>query len=71
VPVLFRASANLPGISPSAGVAAAASLGYAGFLIGPPLIGWGAAHSSLNLALGALAVMGVALLAGRRLVTRA
>jgi MFS family permease len=71
VPVLFRASANLPGISPSAGVAAAASLGYAGFLIGPPLIGWGAAHSSLNLALGTLAVMGVALLAGRRLVTRA
>lgn len=71
VPVLFRASANLPGISPSAGVAAAATLGYAGFLLGPPLIGWGAAQSSLNLALGALAMMGVALLTGRRLVLRA
>lgn len=71
VPVLFRASANLPGISPSAGVAAAATLGYAGFLLGPPLIGWGAGYSSLNVALGVLAVMGVALLAGRRLVMRA
>lgn len=71
VPVLFRASANLPGISPSAGVAAAATLGYAGFLLGPPLIGWGAAQSSLNIALGVLAIMGVALLAGRRLVMRA
>ncbi len=71
VPVLFRASANLPGISPSAGVAAAATLGYAGFLLGPPLIGWGAAQSSLNMALGVLAIMGLALLAGRRLVMRA
>lgn len=71
VPVLFRASANLPGISPSAGVAAAATLGYAGFLLGPPLIGWGAAQSSLNIALGVLAIMGLALLAGRRLVMRA
>lgn len=71
VPILFRASANLPGVSPSAGVAAAATLGYAGFLLGPPLIGWGAGHSSLNIALGVLALMGLALLAGRRLVMRA
>lgn len=70
VPVLFRAAANLPGISPGAGVAAAASLGYAGFLVGPPLIGWGAGLTSLNIALGSLAGAGLVLVLGRRLVVR-
>lgn len=39
VPVLFSAAGNVPGIPAATGVAAAASAGYAGFLLGPPLIG--------------------------------
>lgn len=39
VPVLFSAAGNLPGIPAATGVAAAASAGYAGFLLGPPIIG--------------------------------
>ena len=39
VPVLFSAAGALPGVSAATGVAAAASAGYAGFLIGPPVIG--------------------------------
>jgi MFS family permease len=41
VPVLFSAAGQAPGISPGMGVAMVATLGYAGLLLGPPLIGFG------------------------------
>ncbi len=41
VPVLFSTAAQIPGIAPSAGVAMVATLGYGGYLMGPPLIGFG------------------------------
>jgi MFS family permease len=39
VPVLFSAAGETGGTTPGVGVAMAASLGYAGFLLGPPAIG--------------------------------
>ncbi|MGO4389192.1 MFS transporter [Microvirga sp. 2YAF29] len=41
VPVLFSAAAQMKGIAPSVGVAMVATLGYGGYLGGPPLIGFG------------------------------
>jgi MFS family permease len=39
VPVLFRAAGGVPGISQSAAIAAVSTIGWLGFLSGPPLIG--------------------------------
>jgi len=42
VPVLFSTAGETKGVPPSIGVAMVATLGYAGLLLGPPLIGFGA-----------------------------
>ena len=52
VPVLFGAAGRIPGQSPGAAIAALATIGYAGFLVGPPVIGFVADATSLTLALG-------------------
>ncbi len=67
VPVLFSAAGSLPGQGAGSGVAAVATLGYAGFLIGPPLIGFAAQAFSLRVGLGlvALGCLAVALTARR------
>ena len=52
VPVLFSAAATVKGLTPGAGIAMVASLGYVGFLIGPPLIGFIAEEFNLNYGLG-------------------
>ena len=56
VPVLFGAAGRLPDTQPGAGIAATASVGYLGFLVGPPLIGFVGEISSLGTALGLLVV---------------
>lgn len=59
VPVMFAASARVPGVSPAHGVAAVSSVGYLGFMVGPPLIGALARWSSLTAALWAVALFAV------------
>jgi MFS family permease len=54
VPVLFSTAGQIPGIPPSMGVAMVATLGYAGLLLGPPLIGFGGDLVSLRAMLGVL-----------------
>lgn len=61
-PVLFNAATRVPGVSRAAAIAAVTSIGYSGFLIGPPLIGGLAQASSLTAAL-AVVVVGAAVLA--------
>ena len=39
VPVLFRAAGSTPGVSAGAGIAAVSTIGWFGFLAGPPAIG--------------------------------
>jgi hypothetical protein len=50
--MLFRAAAQIPGISAGHGIAAVSTAGYCGFLAGPPLIGLSAEVVSLPAALG-------------------
>lgn len=62
VPVLFTAAGQTPGIAPGMGIAAVASVGYFGFLLGPPVIGFVARATSLTSGLGLVAVL-IALIA--------
>lgn len=55
VPNFFRGSTLESRLSPSRSIAAVSSLGFAGFLVGPPLIGAIAQLSSLPIAMGAVA----------------
>ena len=66
VPVLFRAAASTATVSASAGVAAVSTIGWFGFLAGPPAIGFVASAAGLRAALGivVLATLTLAILAG-------
>ena len=39
VPILFSAGAGIEGVPPGVGVAMVATIGYGGFLLGPPMLG--------------------------------
>ena len=51
VPILFRAAGSIPGISASIGVATVSTIGWLGFLAGPPAIGFAAGAVGLRTAL--------------------
>ena len=57
IPVLFRASGLIPGIPSGTGIAALTTMGYCGFLAGPPLVGFAADVVGLPLALGVPAAL--------------
>ena len=57
IPLLFGAAGNLPGFPPGAGIAGVATIGYAGFLVGPLLIGTIAELFSLRTAFFIIALM--------------
>lgn len=57
VPLLFSAAAKMPGLAPGTGIAAVASAGVVGFLIGPPLIGLIGEHFGLSTGLGLVSVL--------------
>ena len=48
VPTLFRAAGSQPGIPAAVGIAAVSTMGYAGGLIGPPVIGTVAGIATLR-----------------------
>jgi MFS family permease len=67
VPLVFSQAGKVGGMSPSAAIAAASTIGFIGFLLGPPLIGWIAAASSLRWSFLVIAVLGLGIAAfGRR-----
>jgi fucose permease len=69
VPILYSASGRRAG---SAGVAAVSTVGYTGFVVGPPAIGGlSAMLGSLAAALAAVAALAVAIAAGAGVVRRA
>ena len=51
VPILYNAATRVPGVSRAAAIASVSSIGYAGFMIGPPLIGGLAQAFSLTAAM--------------------
>ncbi|MGI8745897.1 MAG: MFS transporter [Bryobacteraceae bacterium] len=52
VPLAFGAGGRITKVSPGAGIATITGLGYIGFLVGPPLIGFTAQMLTLRYALG-------------------
>lgn len=57
VPAVFSAAGRLPGLHPGTAVATVSAFGWAGFVIGPPIIGHVAAVTSLPTALALLPVL--------------
>jgi len=57
MPTAFRASGRVPGVEPAAGLATMATLGYGGFLVGPPAIGFVAEHLTLRGGLGVVVAL--------------
>jgi hypothetical protein len=57
VPAVFSAAGRLPGLHPGTAVATVSAFGWAGFVIGPPVIGHVAALTTLPTALGLLPVL--------------
>lgn len=55
-PLAFGAAGNTPGMNEGVALAAVATMGYSGFLLGPPLIGFLAEATSLRFALSTVVV---------------
>jgi predicted MFS family arabinose efflux permease len=68
VPILYNAATRVPGVSRAAAIASVSSIGYLGFMIGPPLIGVVAHATSLSVAMGTLILATLVLAVGSRLV---
>lgn len=68
VPILFTAATRVPAVSRAAAIAAVSSVGYTGFVIGPPVIGAVAQGVSLTAAMGLVVVAAGALALGARRV---
>ena len=66
IPVLFRAAASTPTVSASVGLATVSTIGWFGFLAGPPAIGFAASAVGMRAALGivVLATLTLVALAG-------
>lgn len=66
VPVLFRTAGSTVGVSPGVGIAAVSTIGFLGFLAGPPTIGVIAGAIGLRSALAIVVLAGlmIAVLAG-------
>ena len=68
VPILFNAATRVPSTSRAAAIAAVSSIGYAGFMIGPPLIGGLAQALSLTAAMWVVVLASALLAIGARKV---
>jgi predicted MFS family arabinose efflux permease len=68
-PLVFSAAGNHPTVSAGRAVASVATVGYGGFLAGPPILGWLAELTSLRTMMG-LIVLLAALSAGLANATR-
>jgi MFS family permease len=55
-PVLFAGGGRVDPDAPGRGVAAVVTMGYSGFLLGPPLVGMVAEAADLSLALGLMVI---------------
>jgi MFS family permease len=59
-PLVFSAAGNHPAVSAGQAVASVATIGYGGFLAGPPILGWLAELTSLRVMLGVVVLLAVA-----------
>ncbi|MBW3543997.1 MAG: MFS transporter [Bacteroidetes bacterium] len=63
VPLVYSAAGRSKVLSPGVALAAVSTIGFLGFLIGPPLIGIVAGFSSLQISFSLIAVMGLVIIA--------
>lgn len=68
VPILYTAATRIPGVSRAAAIASVSSIGYVGFMVGPPIIGGIAHATTLTVAMGTLIVAALILMLGARRV---
>jgi predicted MFS family arabinose efflux permease len=68
VPILYNAATRVPGVSRAAAIASVSSIGYVGFMIGPPIVGGIAHATTLSIAMGTLIVSALILIVGARQV---
>ena len=68
VPLLYNAATRVPGVSRAAAIASVSSIGYLGFMIGPPIIGGIAHATTLSIAMATLIVASLLLPFGARRV---
>lgn len=59
IPVVYSAAGRTPGLHSGQAVASVATIGYTGFLAGPPVLGWLAQLTSLPFALTVIVVLSV------------
>ena len=62
VPIVYSSAGNMKGIDPSVGIAMATTIGYTGFFVGPPMIGFLSDVYGLRIGLGFVLVLFVAML---------
>lgn len=60
-PIHFQAATRVPGVSPAAAIAAVTSIGYSGFMLGPPLMGATATATSLSTAMSVVVIASLVL----------
>jgi MFS family permease len=70
VPVVFSAASRVPGMPANLGVAAVTTMGYAGFLSVPPILGFVGHTFNLSVMLWLVALMGIAVVAIAEAITR-
>lgn len=70
-PLVYSAAGRTPGITPGAGLAAVATIGYGGFLAGPPVIGLVAHGTNLRFGLAIVALLAVMIVLNAQAVQRA
>jgi MFS family permease len=58
IPMIYSAAGKSKRMSPGVAIAAVSTIGYLGFLFGPPFIGFIAQATSLRISFGMIAVMG-------------
>jgi fucose permease len=70
-PILFNAATRVAGVSRAAAIASVTTIGYSGFIVGPPIIGSIATASSLTAALFVVALCAALVAYGARYVPEA
>jgi MFS family permease len=72
IPMVYSAAGKSKVMSPGVAIAAVSTIGYLGFLFGPPFIGFIAQATSLRISFGLIAVMGtmIVVLASRIIIEK-
>lgn len=62
VPIVYSSAGNMKNVEPSVGIAMATTIGYAGFFVGPPTIGFLSDVFGLRIGLGFILILFIAML---------